>query len=105
MIHSANEDLLPNLITQCLHLGFQYNQRKSTTIVVIPKLGGRNPKKPSSYRPISLNSVLGNLVEKIAAMCIATYARQCRATKISQFGLVGHGSAVDGITATIASLT
>jgi hypothetical protein len=74
-------------------------------MVVIPKLGDRNPKKPSLYRPISLYSVLGTHVEKIAAMRIATYARQCGATKISQFGLVGHGSAADAITATIASLT
>jgi hypothetical protein len=74
-------------------------------MVVIPKLGNRDPRKPSSYRQISLNSVLGKLVVKIAAGRIAKHARQCGATKPSQFGLQGHGSDIDALTSTISSLS
>jgi hypothetical protein len=54
---------------------------------------------------MSLNSGLGQLVEKIPLACITKHARQCGATKASQFRLQGHGSAIDAVTLTISSLT
>jgi hypothetical protein len=74
IIHSTNENILPDLVTKCLLLGNHCNIWKSTTMVMLPKLGNRGPHKPGSYRPISLNSTLGKLVEKIAAARIATCA-------------------------------
>jgi hypothetical protein len=105
IIHETCHNLLADLTTQCLLLGVHYREWKAMTMVVIPKTGKRDKHNPRSYRPISLNSILGKLVEKIAANHVARYAQHCGAPRTSQFGIIGQGSAVNAVTFTIASLS
>jgi hypothetical protein len=73
----ANPSLLPNLVTALLQYGLHYYKWKYAICVVIPKQGKSNYTLEKSYRPISLLSCLGKIIEKIVASRIASLGKIC----------------------------
>jgi len=59
--------LLPHLFTVCLAYAVHPPEWKTANCVVIPKPGKKSYSHPKSYRPISLLSCFGNLLESIVA--------------------------------------
>lgn len=77
---------LPQIITALLKYGCHHPEWKKAICVVVPKPGKSSYSKANSYRPISLLSSLGKLVEKIAATRISAAGIICGAISPQQFG-------------------
>jgi len=72
--------------------------------VVIPKPGKKSYSHPKSYRPISLQSCIGNLLESIVAKQLSRTALICGATHTSQIGAQPDNSAIDVLLRTITPI-
>jgi hypothetical protein len=81
----ANPSLLPSLVAALLQYGLHYYKWKHAICVMIPKQGKSSYTLAKSYRPISLLSCLGKIMEKIVASRIASLGKICEAISI-QFG-------------------
>jgi hypothetical protein len=55
----------------CLHLGYHLKSWKTTTIVVVPKLGKEDYSLPKCYHLVALLKCLGNLLEKVVMKCLS----------------------------------
>jgi hypothetical protein len=96
----ANPSLLQNLVTALLQYGLHYYKRKHAICVVIPKQGKSDYTLAKSYRPISLLSCLGKIIEKIVASRIASLGKICGAISSIQFGNKEGHSAHDALLRT-----
>jgi len=72
--------------------------------VVIPKPGKKTYSDPKSYRPISLQSCFGKLLESIVAKRLSQAALTCGATHPSQMGAQAENSAIDALLRTITPI-
>jgi hypothetical protein len=72
--------------------------------VVIPKPGKKSYSDPKSYRPISLQSCFGKLLESIVAKRLSHAALMCGATHPSQMGAQSENSAIDALVRTITPI-
>jgi hypothetical protein len=85
-LNSTNPDIIPHIATVLLRFGYHYYKFKYAICVVILKQGKSSYKTAKSYRPISLLSCLGKIIEKIAATRISNAGNICGT--ISRFSLV-----------------
>jgi hypothetical protein len=79
-------DILPSLATVLLKFGHHYHKWKHAICTIIPKQGKSSYNTAKSYRPISLLSCLGKIIEKIAATRIAEAGKIYGAISSFQFG-------------------
>jgi hypothetical protein len=102
--HDAAPDVLPHLFTVCLEYATHPPEWKTANCIVIPKPGKKSYSHPKSYRPISLQSCFGKLLETIVAKRLSHAARMCGATHPSQMGAQPENSAVDALLRTITPI-
>jgi hypothetical protein len=89
--------VLPNLFKACLGYAVHPPEWKTANCVVVPKPGKKSYSHPKSYRPISLQSCFGKLLESIVAKRLSQTAQMCGATHPSQMGTQPENSAVDAL--------
>ena len=85
-VHEAVPRLLPLLFDTCLRYAVHPPEWKTANCVIIPKPGKNTYSRPKSYRPISLQSCLGKLLEAIVAKRLSHLAMLYGATHPSQMG-------------------
>jgi len=102
--HEAAPHLLSDLFTACLKYAAHPPKWKTANCVVIPKPGKTTYSHPKSYRPISLQSCFGKLLESIVAKRLSHAALMCRATHPSQMGAQQEYSAIDALLRTISPI-
>jgi len=95
--NDAAPHLLPHLFTACLRHAAHPPEWKTANCVVIPKPGKKSYSHPKSYRPISLLSCFGKLLESIVAKRLSQTAQMCGATHPSQMGAQPENSAIDAL--------
>ena len=79
-----------SLFSQCLHIGFFPSKWKKAKTILIPK-PGKDIKQAKNYRPISLLSCLGKLLERIIAFRLSTHLELKNQFAKSQSGFrAGH---------------
>jgi len=93
--------LNPNLFTACVTWSVHTPEWKTGNCVVIPKPCKKSYSQPKSYRPISLLSCFGKLLETIIAKLLAHATQMCWVTHPSQMGAQAEDSAVDALLRTI----
>jgi len=96
--------LLPHLFTACLRYAAHPPEWKTANCVVVPKPGKTSYANPKSYRPISLQSCFGKLLESIVAKRLSQTALMCGATDPSQMGAQPENSAIDALLRTITPI-
>jgi hypothetical protein len=96
----ANPSLLPNLVTALLQYGLHYYEWKHAICVVIPKQGKSDYILAKSYRPISLLSCIGKIIEKISSL-----GKICGAISSIQFGNKEGHSAIGALLRTLMNIT
>ena len=102
--NQAAPHLLPPLFTACLRYATHPSEWKTANCVVIPKPGKKSYSDPKSYRPISLQSCFGKLLESIVAKRLSQAALLCGATHPSQMGAQPENSAIDALLRTITPI-
>jgi ribonuclease HI len=102
--NEAAPQVLPHLFTACLKYGTHPPEWKTANCVVIPKPGKKSYSNPKSYRPISLQSCFGKLLETIVAKRLSQTAVLCGATHPSQMGAQPENSAIDALLRTITPI-
>jgi ribonuclease HI len=102
--HEAAPLALPHLFTACLAYAAHPMEWKTANCVVIPKPGKKSYSHPKSYRPISLQSCFGKLLESIVAKRLSHAALICGATHPSQMGAQPENSAIDALIRTITPI-
>jgi len=102
--NEAVPQLLPHLFTTCLAYAVHPPEWKTANCVVIPKPGKKSYSHPKSYRPISLLSCFGKLLESIVAKQLSQMALMCGATHPSQMGAQPENSAIDALLQTITPI-
>jgi len=96
--------LLPHLFTAGLAYAVHPPEWKTANCVVIPKPGKKSYSHPKSYRPISLLSCFGKLLESIVAKRLSQMALMCGAKHPSQMGAQPENSAIDALLRTITPI-
>jgi ribonuclease HI len=102
--HEAAPKLLPLLFDACLRYAVHPPEWKTANCVIVPKPGKTTYSHPKSYRPISLQSCFGKLLEAIVAKRLTHTAILCGATHPSQMGGQPNNSAVDALLRTITPI-
>lgn len=97
--HKADPELSPLLFSVSLKHGIFQRIWKHANCVVVAKGGKRNSSEAKSYRPISLLSYVGKLLEKVASRRIGEAALTSGAIADTQFGAVANRSAIDTLLA------
>jgi len=95
LFNEAAPHLLPCVFTARLRYAAHPPEWKTANCVVIPKPGKKSYSHPKSYRPISLLSCFGKLLETIVAKHLSQTALMCGATHPSQMGAKPENSAID----------
>jgi len=95
--NQAAPHLLPHLFTACLRYAAHPPEWKTANCVVVPKPSKKSYSNPKSYRPISLQSCFGKLLESIVAKRLSQTALLCGATHPSQMGAQSENSAIDAL--------
>jgi len=101
-VHEATPRLLPLLFDACLRYAVHPPEWKTANCVIVPKPGKTTYSHPKSYRPISLQSCFGKVLEAIVAKRVTHTAILCGATHPSQMGGQPNNSAVDARLRTIS---
>jgi hypothetical protein len=96
--HETTPRTLPLRFNACLTYAVHPPEWKVANCVVIPKPGKSSYSLPKSYRPISLQSCFGKLLEAIVAKRLTHVAHQCGATHPSQMGAQPENSTVDALS-------
>ena len=91
------KDILLGLFNACLHLKHFPRAWKSAAAIYIPKPGKRDMKDPESYRPISLLSNLGKILERIIKDRMEFYAEPKGLNSSKQFGFRRGGSTIKAL--------
>src|SRR3978361_1606413 len=103
-VHEAVQGLLPLLFDSCLGYAVHTPEWKTANCIIIPKPGKTTYSHPKSYRPISLQSCFGKLLDAIVAKRLTHTAILCGATHPSQMGGQPNNSAVDALLCTITPI-
>jgi len=103
-LHEATPQTLTLLFNACLTFTVHPPEWKVANCVVIPKPGKSSYTLPKSYRPISLQSCFGKILEAIVAKRLSQAAIRCGATHPSQMGAQPENSAVDTLLRTITPI-
>jgi len=103
-LHESAPRILPLLFDACLMHTVHPPEWKVANCVVVPKPGKSSYTHPKSYRPISLQSCFGKLLESIVAKRLASAALRCGATHLSQMDAQPENSAVDAHLRTITPI-
>ena len=103
-LHETMPRILPLLFDACLTHTVHPPEWKVANCVVVPKPGKSSYTLPKSYRPISLQSCFGKLLESIVAKRLAHAALRCGGTHPSQMGAQPENSAVDALLWTITPI-
>jgi ribonuclease HI len=103
-LHESAPRILPLLFDACLTHAVHPPEWKVANCVVVPKPGKSSYTHPKSYRPISLQSCFGKLLESIVAKRLTSAALRCGATHPSQMGAQPENSAVDALLRTITPI-
>jgi len=103
-LHEATPQTLTLLFNACLTFTVHPPEWKVANCVVIPKPGKSSYTLPKSYRPISLQSCFGKILEAIVAKRLSQAAIRCGATHPSQMGAQPENSAVDALLRTITPI-
>lgn len=98
-VHKASPSTLTNLFNASIDVGHYPHLWKHANCVVIPKEGKSDYSAPKSYRPISLLSNTGKVLEKIMAKRVARAAVAVGAMSSTQYGAVEQRSAIDALFA------
>jgi ribonuclease HI len=104
-LDEAVPSVLPLLATAVFKYGYHHEIWKQALCVVIPKQGKPSYDTAKSYRPISLLSCFGKLIEKIAAQRIEKAGIICGAITKLQFGNKEGHSAIDALFHTLSQIT
>jgi len=96
--------LLPQLFMACLKYTAHPPQWKTANCVVISKPEKKTYSLLKSYRPISLQSCFGKLLESIVAKRLSQTTLICGATHPSQMGVKPENSAIDTLLRTITPI-
>ena len=100
-LHNADPVILPTLFSALLELGAHPAEWKAANCVVVPKQGKPDYSHPKAYRPISLQSCFGKILETLVARRLAVAALKCGAISRNQMGgRTGH-SAIDALMHTL----
>lgn len=84
---------LTHLFNHLPQLGFFPNTWKRAKVIPIPK-PNKPPMDPNSYRPISLLSIVGKLLEQIIAIRLTTHVNQQHLLPHEQFGFCKKHSTI-----------
>jgi len=103
-LHESTPQTLALLFNACLTYAVHPPEWKVANCVVIPKPGKTSYTLPKSYRPISLQSCFGKLLEAIVAKRLTHAAFRCGATHPSQMGAQSENSAIDALLRTITPI-
>jgi hypothetical protein len=98
-LDECSPDILPSLAT-ALKFGHHYHKWKHAVCAIIPKQEKSSYNTAKSYRPISLLSCLGKIIEKIAEA-----GKICGAISSFQFGNKDNHLANDVLIRTLSQLT
>lgn len=85
------------LMNHCINLGFFPTAWKRAVIVPIPK-SGSDPKSPSGYRPISLLSPFGKILELFILDKVRDFIWERKLLLDNQFGFRGRHSTSNALT-------
>lgn len=85
------------LFNHCINLGFFPPAWKKAAIIPIPK-SGSDPKSPSGYRPISLLSPFGKLLEQFILDNVRDFIWERKLLLDNQFGFRGRHSTSNALT-------
>lgn len=100
-VHLASPKTLPSIFSGLLRHGVHPTQWKDAICLVIPKQGKKEYSSPKSYRPISLQSCFGKLLEILVAKRLSVAAFKCGAMLPSQMGGRSGNSAIDALIRTL----
>lgn len=77
--------LLTKIFNGCIKIGYFPTQFKCAKVIPILK-SGKDPKRPLSYRPISLLSSLGKILERVILKRLTKFAEETNILAKEQFG-------------------
>ena len=97
----ADPYILPTLFTALLRFGVHPREWKGANCVITPKKGKSDYSKPKAYRPISLQSCFGKVLEKIVSRRLSNAALKCGAISPTQMGGRAANSAIDALMRTL----
>uniref|UniRef100_A0A1W7R9Y4 Polyprotein n=1 Tax=Hadrurus spadix TaxID=141984 RepID=A0A1W7R9Y4_9SCOR len=93
---SIPSDLL-FLYNVCLEFGIFPTPWKKARIILIPKASGSHQESATKYRPISLLSVLGKVLDKLMTRRLSYWINFKRGISQYQFGFMAQTSAEDAL--------
>jgi hypothetical protein len=100
-INNKEPKFLTNIYNQCLKLNHFPKAWKTSIVKVIPKSGKKDYRDPGSYRPISLISVFGKILEKLIIQRINYFLRSKDLLNQNQFGFTEQKSTEIAIQKTV----
>lgn len=95
-LHHHHPDVLPALLTACLSLRYFPKAWRTGNAVFIPK-PGKDPADPGSYRPITLLSTIGKLLERVLNQQINEHLTANQPLHPSQHGFRSNDSTEQAI--------
>jgi hypothetical protein len=101
----ASPTSLPLLFNAMLKYSVHPVSWKHAICIVIPKQGKPDYKSPTAYRPISLLSCFGKLMEALLSKRIASAALRTGAISTIQMGGTAHNSSTDGLIVTLSNIS
>lgn len=103
ILHLHHPHILPTLFTACLSLGYFPRAWRLGRVVFVLK-PGKDPTLASSYRPITLLSCLGKLLERVMNNTLSLVTKEAGALHPAQYGFRIRKSTEDAITHTLQSI-
>jgi hypothetical protein len=101
-------EILPQILPELFNAMFKYSAHpaewKVANCVVVPKQGKATYQDPKSYRPISLLSCFGKVLESLMAQRVTKAAEECGVIVDTQMGRRKNYSAVDPSTIQLISM-
>ena len=92
ILHQVHPRVLPELFTSCLALGYFPCSWRTGRVVFIPK-PGKDPTLASSYRPITLLSTVGKMLERVLNDALVRATDEAKALHPAQYGFrIGHST-------------
>lgn len=92
-LHKRTINYLTKIFNACLKMGYFPNAFKMAKVIPIPK-PGKDHKNTKSYRPISLLSCIGKLLERIILIRLLQYTNANNIINPNQFGFRQQHSTV-----------
>lgn len=94
-VFESSPEILTNLYTGCLNLGFHPMCLRNAVVVILPKPRKLDMSSPSSYHPISLLECLSKCLEKVIASRLLFDIGKHNLIPYTQFGGRDNSSCVD----------